>query len=410
MIDDDGAAGRQRHLPRVGGLDLVLDLEPREERNVVLVELHAVHGGRHDVAHELLRLLVDRFGVDQELADVRMEIVADRADDEARFLVDEERAGLQFRGVFDRAPQLHQVVQVPLQLFGAAADAGCARDDAHPCGDVEPVDRIAQLVALLALDAARHAAAARIVRHQHEIAAGERDVRRERRALVAALVLVDLDDQLHAFLELILDAPAAAAVAFVAVAVGIGAAAALEVLARDLLEWQKAVAFGAVIDEARFEAGLDAGDDGLVDVALALFLARGFDVEVDQLLAVDDGHPELLRLGGVEQHAFHGCFPGADPAGRAARRNGGRALARRDAIGRRTRAKSTAPAAVAAGRTRAGWTLSWFRPGVGLDVARWCDLVGVVGFVIAFKRSSSRLSGHCENHREDIANREPGTA
>ena len=213
VVDDDGAAGRQRHLPRVRGLDLVLDLEAREERNVVLVELHAVHVGRHHVAHELLRLLEDRFGVDQELADVRMEIVADRADDEARFLVDQERAGLQLRRVLDRAPQLHQVVQVPLQLFGAAADAGRAGDDAHALRHVEAADRVAQLVALLAFDAARHAAAARIVRHQHEIAAGERDVGRERRALVAALVLVDLDDQLHAFLELILDAAAAAAVA-----------------------------------------------------------------------------------------------------------------------------------------------------------------------------------------------------
>ena len=37
-----------------------------------------------------------------------------------------------------------------------------------------------------------------IVRHQHQVAAGEGDVGGERRALVAALVLVDLDDQLPA--------------------------------------------------------------------------------------------------------------------------------------------------------------------------------------------------------------------
>ncbi len=297
----------QRHLPRVRGLDLVLDLEAREQRHVVLVELDAMHVGRHHVAHELLRLLVDRLGVDQELADVRMEVVADRADDEARFLVDQERAGLQLRRVLDRAPQLHQVVQVPLQLFGAPADARGARDDAHALRHVEPADGVAQLVALLALDAARHAAAARIVRHQHEVAAGERNVGRERRALVAALVLVDLDDQLHAFPELVLDAPATGAFAFVGFVVG--AAAALQILARDLLERQEAVALGAVIDEACLEAGLDAGDDGLVDVALALFLARGLDVEIDQFLAVDDRHPKLLRLGGVEQHAFHSIFP-----------------------------------------------------------------------------------------------------
>ena len=198
-------------LPRVGGLDLVLDLEAREQRDVVLVELHAVDVGRHHVAHELLRLLVDRLGVDQELADVGVEVVADRADDEARLLVDQVRAGLHLRRVLDRAPELHQVVQVPLQLLGVAADARGARDDAHALRHVEAGDGVAQLVALLALDAARDAAAARVVRHQHEVAAGERDVGRERGALVAALVLVDLDDQLHAFAELVLDAAAPAA-------------------------------------------------------------------------------------------------------------------------------------------------------------------------------------------------------
>ena len=42
VVDHDGAARGQRHLPRVGGLDLVLDLEAREQRHVVAVELHAV--------------------------------------------------------------------------------------------------------------------------------------------------------------------------------------------------------------------------------------------------------------------------------------------------------------------------------------------------------------------------------
>ncbi len=111
-----------------------------------------------------------------------------------------------------------------------------------------------------------------------------------------------------AFTELVLDAAATAAFPF-AVVGGVAAASAFQVLARDLLEGQEAVAVGAVVDEARFEAGLDAGDDRLVDVALALLLARGLDVEVDQLLAVDDCHPELLGLGGVEQHALHGFFP-----------------------------------------------------------------------------------------------------
>ena len=83
------------------------------------------------MAHELLRLLVDGLGVDQELADVLVEVVADRADDEARLLVDQVGARLHLRGVLDGVPQLQQVVQVPLQLFGRAADARGAGDDAH---------------------------------------------------------------------------------------------------------------------------------------------------------------------------------------------------------------------------------------------------------------------------------------
>jgi hypothetical protein len=81
------------------------------------------------------------------------------------------------------------------------------------------------------------------------------------------------------------------------------------------------VALGAVIHEDRFERGLHAGDDTLVDVALALFLAGGLDVEVDQLLAVDDRHPEFLRLGGIEQHAFHGLSPAQHAAGKREERS-----------------------------------------------------------------------------------------
>src|SRR6185503_2648491 len=149
------------------------------------------------------------------------------------------------------------------------------------------------LVAVFALHAARHAATARVVGHQHEVAAGKADEGRQGGALVAALVLVDLHDQLAAFLEGVLDAGAP------------DVDAGLEVGAGHFLEGEEAVAVGAVIDEGRLQAGLDAGDDPLVDIALALLLAGGFDVEVDELLAVDNRDAQLFGLRRVEQHAFH---------------------------------------------------------------------------------------------------------
>jgi hypothetical protein len=70
VVDHDGAARGQVHRAAEGGLDLVLDLEAREQRRVVAVALHRTPF-RHHVVHELLRLIVDVVGVDQDLADVR---------------------------------------------------------------------------------------------------------------------------------------------------------------------------------------------------------------------------------------------------------------------------------------------------------------------------------------------------
>ena len=98
-----------------------------------------------------------------------------------------------------------QVVQVPLQFLGVAADAGGAGDQAHAAGHVELVHDLAQFLAIFALDAARDAAAAGVVGHQHQVAAGQRDKGGQGGALVAALVLLDLDDQFLADLEGVLD-------------------------------------------------------------------------------------------------------------------------------------------------------------------------------------------------------------
>ena len=61
----------------------------------------------------------------------------------------------------------------------------------------------------------------------------------------------------------------------------------------------------AVVDEAGFQRRLDARDDGLVDVALALFAPFDLGLEVEQLLPVDDRQAPLFRLRRIDQHAFH---------------------------------------------------------------------------------------------------------
>ena len=288
MVDDDGAAGRQVDLAGEGSLDLVLDLEPGEERHVVAVAFDAVDVTRHHGGHEGRGLLVDLVGVDQDLADVGLEVVADGADDQAALEVDQEGAGLLLGGAFDGAPQLQQVVEIPLQFLGLAADGGGAGDQAHAVGHFELIHGVAQFGALVTVDAAGDAATARVVRHQDEVAAGQRDIGGQRGALVAAFVLVDLDDEFLAFLQRVGDLGAA------------GFCSRLEVGTANFLERQETVAVRAVIDEARFERGLNAGDDTLVDVALALLFRGRFNVEIDQFLTIDNGDTEFFGLCRIE--------------------------------------------------------------------------------------------------------------
>ena len=203
---------------------------------------------------------------------------------------------LRRRRRFDLIPQLEQVAQIAVELFHVAADARGAGDHAHALRNLELTDGLAQLVAFFTLDTARDAAAARIVGHQDQIAAREADIRRQRGAFGAALVLVYLDDDLLAFFQRILDPGAAIGALF-------------EVGAADFFERHEAVALGAIIHERRFETRLETGDDAFVDIALALLFGGRLDIEIDQLLAIDDRDAQFFGLRRIEQHAFHILLP-----------------------------------------------------------------------------------------------------
>jgi len=225
-----------------------------------------------------------------------VEIVADGADHQARFLVDQEGALAALGRAVDGGPELEQVVQVPLQFAGIAADASGAGDDAHAVGVFELVECCLELGAVFALDAPAHATATRVVGHQHHIAASQADEGGQGGAFVAALFLLDLHQQFLAFLDHVVDARLRRR------------DVALEVLARDFLERQEAVAVFAVVDETGLQRGLHAGDHRLVDVALALFAPLDLDFVVEQFLPVHDRQAALFGLRGVDQHAFHVAF------------------------------------------------------------------------------------------------------
>ena len=295
VIDDDGAAGRQGHLAAVGQLDLALDLVTVEQRDVVLVVARLVDELRHHLLQETPDQLEGTGVVDEDLVDVAAQVIAQGADDDVALLEHQQRRRLFPCRALDGIPQLQQVVEIPLQLLHRFAATRGADDQAHAFRDLQRGHDLAHVGAGIALDAAGDAAGARVVGHQHQVAAGQADIGGQRRTLGAAFLLLDLDQQLLAFLQVFLDVAAADFL--------LGWQA--EIGRDDLLERQEAMAFRAEIDEGGFQAGLDPADDALVDVGLFLLPGRNLDVKVVEFLAIHQRDPEFFRLRGIDQHSFH---------------------------------------------------------------------------------------------------------
>ena len=303
-VDDDQATGiadAQLACDFGGGFQIGVErgvfdiaaLEAREQRYGVLVELELAQVVRHDLLDELAGVVVELLVIDQDLANIVAQIVAQGADDQFRFLVDQERRRTCGGRFGDRLPQLQQIIEIPLQLFGFASHAGGADDQAHLIGQLQLIHRIFQILPILALDAARDATGTGVVRHQHEISAGQADEGGQGRALVAALFLVDLDDDGLSFLDQLADPGL------------VGIHSGSEVLLGDFLHWQEAMAFAAIFDEAGFQRRLDPGYSTQIDVGFLLFAGGDLDIEIKQGLAIDDSHTQLFTLSCVDQHTLH---------------------------------------------------------------------------------------------------------
>ena len=214
LVDDDIAARGKSHERAEHGVQLPLDLEAGEQRLGLGVLDDVLLVARHQHAHERARFLVGAVACHRDVVDLLGVEVADRALDEIAFLVDDRRRGRAQRQVANALPQPEQVLEVALDLRLAARSASRADDKAHAGRHLELGHDLAQPFPVGGIgDLAADAAAARGVGHQHRVAAGEREVSRQRGALVAALLLDHLhEDDLAAlddFLNLV-DAPVAA--------------------------------------------------------------------------------------------------------------------------------------------------------------------------------------------------------
>ena len=323
-----------------------------EQRLAAFVELQPVDVPRHDDLQKLLGPLEGLGLVDVDRVDVAGEDVADRADDHVAFFVDVHRAGGLLDAADDHFPQPQQIGEVAREFFLGAVGAGGADDEADALGRVELAEDVAEAAAVfVAFDLARDADAAE-GRHQHEVAAGDADVRGERRAFGADAFLDDLHEHFVAALEDVLnrrlearpDAGAEAAVfappppplrrppatvsvaargavrfvviessspsssfevAIAALAAAVGqdrlariVSALAEVLRLDVADVQEAVAADAEIDERRLDARLQVDDAAFVNVADVVLLAasaRGRALRAGRLQRSRCGIPPPAR-------------------------------------------------------------------------------------------------------------------
>ena len=206
--DDDVAARFQLHDRVEHPREVAFDLVAREQRHRVVVQLHVLGVGRHDHLHEVLGGAETALALDQNLVDVLAVKVADGPLDEVAFLVDRRgRGGLEGQ-LADLFPQPHQVFVVALDLGPGALAAGGADDETRALRHLKLGRDVLQLLAVGGVgDLAGNPAAPRGVRHQHAVAARERQIGGQRRALIAALFLDDLDQHdlpdLDDFLDLV---------------------------------------------------------------------------------------------------------------------------------------------------------------------------------------------------------------
>ena len=249
---------------------------------------------RHHLVDERTCFVVGCLTIDEQFTDIFSQVIANRPEDDAVFLIEQLWCRLLRLGSLNCLPQLYEVIQVPLQFFCATADSNRTNDHAHALRDVELTHRFAQLIPVFTLDLPRDTPDARIVRHEHHVATSQADEGGQCGAFRAAFFFIDLDDKFLTFTDQLLNDQFVAAVGLL-----------FEILAGDFFQREKAVAVGPVIDKCGFEAWFDSSDTCFVDTGFFLFPADIFDVEVVEFLSVDEGNPDFFGLRGVDQHSFH---------------------------------------------------------------------------------------------------------
>ena len=170
--NDDIAARSQLDRRVEHRAQIAFHLIAREKRQRVGILLHVFGVGRHDHFHEVLGDAIAALALDQNLVDILVVEVTDRAFDQVAFFIDlDRRDGFQ-RQVADLFPQALQVFIVALDFGLCTLSTRRADDQASTLRHLQRPCDFFQFLAVGSIgDLAADAAATRGVGHKHTIPA-----------------------------------------------------------------------------------------------------------------------------------------------------------------------------------------------------------------------------------------------
>src|SRR5579863_1487088 len=205
LVDDDVAARLRPNLGAKRLFKLTGHIEGVEDGGVARVELDLADQRGLEALHKAQHALIGVLAVDPDGFEAVGQLVAQDALDDIEIVMEQERRGLLLGLVLNVLPQIVEEQHVGGDLvLGAALGRGAGDETA---GWSRPLARKNALQAQALLIACNFAGDSHVLERGHvdHIAAGERDVRSDARALLPQWLLGDLDDDLLPFLEQIAD-------------------------------------------------------------------------------------------------------------------------------------------------------------------------------------------------------------
>ena len=195
-IDDQIAARLQLHVVLIDYANLIFQLVFVEERGLFLVQFDHLEipwsNGLAIGPH-----LAEGFQVvNENLLDVRGEIIPQRADAKSAFLVD-QGGSCRFGGPFlDLLPEARKVLVVAGQLLFGPVHPGCPDDKSNPVFRFDLFNKLLEALAILLVLDLPGDAAALLVGKQNQVAPRQGDVSGQQSALAFADLPHDLDENL----------------------------------------------------------------------------------------------------------------------------------------------------------------------------------------------------------------------